>query len=174
MKWSFNLIILCAGIILFLASKVIYNPTISIPTGYYFSYLATEFNTLDYVMLCVPSKISVKNMQELGLPVTSDECLYQSPYLAKQIIAKYGDYIDISNDMVKVNGVTIQNSQIFSEIKGIHLYQANLSKQFYVGKGQYFVIGGSIHSYDSRYFGLINQTDIYRKLKLIWHTNIYW
>ena len=157
-----NLVILFYVGLIILMQQVIYNPTISLPRGYYFTYPGIKFKTGDLVLICVSDKLRLEVMHKLGLPYSDDDCPLQTPYLLKQIIAVEGDQMEIIPDGVKVNGYLHPHSRSFSSYRQINLLPQPLGK-FKLKDGEYFVIGQTPYSYDSRYFGIIKRDQIYRK-----------
>ena len=93
-------------------------------------------------------------------------CGNSSAYLLKQIVAIEGDEVNVTPNGVYINNKLYPNSKI--QQNTIHNgVQINLFPMpygnFRLGSNEYFVLGKTIHSYDSRYFGVINAKQIYRK-----------
>ena len=81
----------------------------------------------------------------------------------KYIIAQKNDTVEISATQgVMVNGRVILHSIALNEYNGIYLHPLQPQK-VKLRLHEFFVLGLSSHSYDSRYFGIINTNQIYRK-----------
>jgi signal peptidase I len=77
--------------------------------------------------------------------------------LIKRVIGLPGDTLTLTNDQVTVNSVTLDEPYVHGAPTGCAEYCGIIT----LGPGQYFVMGDNrTQSYDSRYFGPINETDI--------------
>jgi len=70
-----------------------------------------------------------------------------------------GDHIVVSVDAVSVNGIVYKNNMRQLLMK-IDVDEADVVKDFYLNDGQYFVIGETPLSYDSRFWGPIQRDDM--------------
>ena len=161
-----NLVILFYVGVILLVQQVIYNPTISLPRGYYFTYPGIRFKPGDIVLICVSDQLRLRVMHKLGLPYTDDDCRSHTPYLLKQIVAIAGDRVEITREGVRVNGYLYPHSQSFNSYHMINLLPQPLG-EFQLKNGEFFVLGQTTYSYDSRYFGVIHHDEIYRKAKFL-------
>jgi signal peptidase I len=156
-----------SGGLIFVKRQFIYNPSISLIKGYYFTYPIIELKPHDIVLLCVWDESRAEVLHQLGLPYKSGECLHNTPYLMKQIVAKEGDEVSIAEDGVRVNNYLYKNSRLVQKSRQINLLPIGFGR-FKLKHNEYFVLGVTPHSYDSRYFGVINREQIYRGAKLIY------
>ena len=149
-----------------LMHHVVYNPTKSVTRGYYFIYPSIQYNVNDLVLICLQDKKQAVIMHALKLPYISGECRYEMPYLLKQIVAKSQDIIEITPRGVLINGELRLNSVALREYN--HAQFSSLDKRkFVLGNDEFFVLGQTTHSYDSRYFGIIKGGQIYEKALLL-------
>ena len=84
----------------------------------------------------------------------------------KKLVAKGGDLVTINSDGVLINGKYLTNKGI-ENARNINLYPIE-SMNYKLSNGEYFFIGLSAHSYDSRYFGIIKETQIKYRNVLLW------
>lgn len=94
--------------------------------------------------------------------------LKEPPYLLKTIKAVAGDTVEVTTKGIIINGELQTNSQQFLEGRGVKLYPLPVGYKHTLTSGEYFVLGNTTHSVDSRYFGLIKKNDIYRRAILIY------
>ncbi len=165
-KFGFILSVL----VMLLQQQIIFNPTISLQRGYYFTYPAYNLNIHDLVLFCVSDQQHLAVMHRLGLPYTKDSCPLSTPYLIKQIVAINNDLVEVSESGVAVNGYLYPNSKSLSHYKQIQLLPLS-NGEYKLKAGEYFVLGQTVHSYDSRYFGVIKSDQIYRMAHLIFISN---
>lgn len=159
-----------SGCEIFFVKQLIFNPSISMTRGYYFTYSIIHPKRHDTVLICVWDKSHTQVMHKLGLPYKKGECPDNTPYLLKQIVATEGDEINVSSDGVQVNNYLYPNSRTLSMSKQINLLPTKFG-DFRLGHNEYFVLGVSPHSYDSRYYGIINRAQIYRGVSLVFTTD---
>lgn len=151
--------------------QIYFNPTISVPRGYYFTYKTNNFSRNDFVLICITDKSHINTMRLLQLPDTKNSCPGNTPCLLKKIIGIPNDIINITP-----HGITI-NHQLLPNSKSINLTQQNIylhplkPQKIILGFNQYFVLGDSKNSYDSRYFGIVPINNIYRKALLLKQQN---
>lgn len=81
--------------------------------------------------------------------------------LCKRIAALPGDIVNINNDgFITVNGMVIENSKLKdADSLGQSLTSTNVYP-FNVPEGHYFVMGLTVRSFDSRYFGPVKDSRI--------------
>jgi len=163
-----GLYVISAWIILYIfVSSIIFNPTISATRGYYFTYPSESYKVGDMVLMCVLGDRHVATMFKLKLPYVNDACLNHTPYLLKHVVAVEGDVIDVTKQGIYINGRLQPNSIAKYWYKNIELYPVALG-EFRLGRGQFLVLGDTVNSYDSRYFGVLDKAQIYRLARLIW------
>lgn len=77
--------------------------------------------------------------------------------LIKRVIGLPGDTLTLANDQVVVNGLALAEPYVH----GAPTMCAQVCGTVTLGPGQYFVLGDNrTQSYDSRYFGPVNEQDI--------------
>ena len=102
-------------------------------------------------------------LHQLGLP-------YTNPYLLKQIVAVAGDEVSVTPNGVYVNNTLYANSkaQQYNMFHGVRINLLPMSYgKFRLADDEYFMLGKTANSYDSRYFGVIRQQQIYRRAVFI-------
>lgn len=150
-----------------LMARITFNPSISEPQGYYFSYKANVYGNGDIVIVCLDKERYIQILRRFRVPFVTNSCRRHPPYLLKTIVASSGDTVDVGKKGIKINGVLQQNSKGLNNYKGINLYPLKKGR-FKLQVNQFFVLGNTPHSYDSRYFGVIRQEQIMAKAYLIW------
>lgn len=155
-----------SGLYIFMA-HIFFNPTISLRRGYYFAYQSQHYSVGDTVLICVVTDKYVRVLRQLHLPVVTDACANGTPYLLKRIVAVGGDRVLIDIQGVSVNGELQPNSRALNAYQQIHLLPSAFA-QYELGANQFFVLGETAHSYDSRYFGVLIKSQIMGIAWLIW------
>lgn len=150
----------------YMFERIYLNVSISEPKGYYFAFKSNNFLRGERVLLCVDDVKSIITMHELKLPYEDNRCKLRTPYLLKRVAAVSGDIIDIEEDGVWINGVFQINSRQLHEYKGTNLNPI-AKKRYQLKKNEYFMLGETPNSYDSRYFGIVNQSQIRYKVMLL-------
>lgn len=158
---------LIAAVIYFIVQAIYFNPTISEVRGYYFTYPALDYKIGDIVLICVWDSNRLETMHKLKLPYVDNACPYRTPHLMKRIVGVAGDIVTINVNGIYINGNLLPNSQAQTEFKHIQLKPLGYSN-FKLKANEYFVLGMTIHSYDSRYFGVIDKAQLHRRAVLIW------
>ena len=161
---------LLSCVVISLMRQIIYNPSISLTKGYYITYPILQPQINDVVLLCVEDTNHLFVMHQLGLPYTKNTCPQSTPYLLKKIVAKEGDEITINSFGVKVNNYLYPNSKLIQKAHQVNLLPLKYGS-FRLLHNEYFVLGDTEHSYDSRYFGVIKSYQIYRGAKLLFPSN---
>ncbi len=153
-------------IVVILSRQVVFNPTTSVARGYYFTYPVLNYTVNDLVLLCVNNQVQLSIMHQLHLPYTTNACLNNAPFLMKYIVASANDVVEVTPSGILVNGRFQENSKGIKQYKNISLPTMPLGK-FKLAPDEFFVLGKSSHSYDSRYFGIIKKTQIVAKARLL-------
>lgn len=159
-------LVLSIGLIFFIMLilsnfRLVNNTTNSAPLGYYLLYRSPVSSQNSLKAICIHDSKYVKTMIAYGLEKSKAKTLEvcSNGYVAilKTIKAKSGDVIDINDNGVFINGTLQPNS------KPLNL-QSNI-KPFYITNyklqpGEYLALGNNDRSYDSRYFGLVTESEI--------------
>lgn len=145
------------------------NVSISEPLGYYLTLpLSHKIKRNDKYLICINDHKYLSILQRLGLPSNVlDQCKSGSPYLIKQVAGVPGDAVQITQSGVLINNHLQSNSQSFTTARGIPLYPLPVNYQVTLGSNEYFVLGTTLHSVDSRYFGIIKQEQLHKRAILI-------
>jgi len=141
-------IILLSGILL-VSKSIVYNQTFSEPIGWYWTNGVETIEVGELYTLRVPIK-SVSLLEKLG---------YKGSSLLKRVVAKAGDDVEITSNGVMVNGEMLRNSKAIIRYKNIYLEPLPVGYRHKLRVGEFFVMGETAKSYDSRYFGIINSKD---------------
>ena len=142
------------------------NVTNSEPLGYYAVWSKPTYNVHDLVLVCINQRLYSGILHKLGLPSITGECQNNMPFLLKRIVAQSGDIVAITKYGVYINDELCKNSKVIVRYHGIALFP-QMNKVFKLNKNEFFLIGETSTSYDSRYFGVITQEQIYKKAVLI-------
>ena len=153
-------------IIYIFSANITFNPSISETRGYYFVYSCHNYSRGDIVQICLEDTKYLKVLSELKLPFENKACPAKMDYLLKQVVATSGDLIEVAQSGIFINGVLQKNSKLINSYNGIALYPLQ-NRRFRLKKNEFFVLGNTPHSFDSRYFGVIKQQQITAKAVLI-------
>lgn len=168
-NYKIPLIIYCTVVVLLcgvicLSKSVMYNLTNSEPIGWYWvgmhRYLGEE-------------KIQVGELYAITLPDNFMLIIRKLGYransstLLKRVVARGGDTIEVDRTGILVNGKLIKNSQAKQKVRGIELHPLPMGYKHILGNDEYFVMGETLTSFDSRYFGIINKDNFINKAYLI-------
>jgi type IV secretory pathway protease TraF len=145
--------------IYFINVHIYFNPSNSEQMGYYFVYKPRVFNKNDLVLVCVRDRESINILHKFGLPCTASTTC-QLPFLLKRIAAKNGDTVVVSNKGVIINNLLQANTSAFKRYKNIWLNPLPVGAIYKLGPDDYFLLGKGGNSYDSRYFGVVANTDL--------------
>lgn len=147
------------------------NRTISEPLGWYFAAPGLSYHKNDLVLTCLTNKQYKKVFNQLGLRDVSGQCSDGMPYLLKKVAGVPGDVIKITSSGVFINDVLQPDSIQFKVGRGVALYPLPYTDNLILSKGEYFLLGETTHSVDSRYFGVVLESDIFRRAILMVKTN---
>lgn len=142
---------------------VVHNVSISEPTGYYFKVPIKTITVGKRYLLCLNDKEHIDIMKQLGLLVVKDACHYDSPYLLKQVAAKPGDWVKANESGIFINGVYQINTKPIFTARGVNLKPLPFNYNHKLESDEYFVMGTTRTSYDSRYFGTIRANQFYKR-----------
>ena len=87
--------------------------------------------------------------------------------LLKRVIAHSGDEIKFTANGVVVNDKLFANSRAVAKVKGVLLNPLPIGYQHKLKTDEYFMLGETPNSFDSRYFGVVNRKFIMNKAQLI-------
>lgn len=149
-----------------ISSSIYKNVTQSEPLGYYLGCKSLSYRVGDLVLLCVDDIRYINIMYKLGIERADNECRGNTSYLLKRIIAIPGDTVIISDNGINVGGIHYPHSKFILSYNGINLLPQK-PQQIKLKKEEYFVLGNSDTSFDSRYFGVVNGNQIVKKAILI-------
>lgn len=139
------------------AKNFMINPTDSIETGIYRNALISNFSKGNYVSYKPEAKFQKYigtnyNLKKRGKEIT----------VLKKIAASEGDVVEIKNYDIYING---EKSGRVIKLKGLNENLPNMRKT--LSKDEYFLMGETPDSFDSRYFGTVKKKDIISEIKLV-------
>ncbi len=145
---------------------MIINLTPSMPIGLYMK-SSGHIHQGDIVAVCLP-----KPWKSLGLKrgylLKGDQCQGSAP-LIKSVLATPQDSVRLTEDRIQVNGISKRFDSVDVDLHGRPLYRYPKIKEG-DGSGYWLIGGGSLQSWDSRYWGPMPVKQIYTKLRplLVW------
>lgn len=146
--------------LLFIFVKPVENKSSSMAIGRYMAFpvFKPELGNTYTICLSPDKKKYLNTMSKLGLE--AGDCANGYISLLKQIVAVPGDIIEITMRGVLVNHQLIANSQSSTTYNNINLLPLKIGYIHKLVNNEYFVMGIDPQSYDSRYFGMISQSEI--------------
>lgn len=149
------------------------NISISEPIGYYLKLpIIGTIKRGNKYLICIADIKYIVVLKQLGLPDIPNQCPYNSPYLIKQVAGVPGDAIEITKSGVLINNQLQPYSQGFTYAHGVSLYPLPVGYKTILRKNEYFMLGITPHSIDSRYFGIINRNQFYKQTILIFKESV--
>lgn len=148
---------------IYLASHIFRNMTQSEPLGYYFSATFLPIKKGNLILTCLTKQDYKSVFNNLGLKDVKGECPDGMPYLLKRVAGVEGDIVSVNNNYIYINGVKQANSIQYQEGRGVPLYPLPANYIHELQTNEYFVLGHTVHSVDSRYFGVINRLDVFSR-----------
>lgn len=142
---------------------VTHNISISAPTGYYFTLPISKITKGNRYLLCLDNPTYLNVMFKLGLLKIDGQCSNRSPYLLKKVVGVPNDLINITESGVLVNSVKQLNSKLIKSHNGIDLLPQKIGESFTLQQNEYFVMGDTPTSYDSRYYGIIKTSQFKKR-----------
>lgn len=143
---SFSLI---AAVILLLVSKF----TIAFPSQEYSCLLARYF-------LVDKTNVTIERdrLMAFYLPVDTPYFKKGTRWI-KKLVGVPGDRVVVTVDEVVINGKSYRNNmrQLLMKIEATEL---QVTKEFELGKDEYFMVGETPLSYDSRFWGVVHARDM--------------
>ncbi len=131
-----------------------YNDTISEPVGHYFVVNA-EHIVANGIYTVVLHPEYMKKLRKLGYRANSGTLL-------KQVVAQSSDTINVTKSGVFVNNKLILNSKPIKNSNDIGLEAIPVGYHRLLQDGEFWVMGNTPHSVDSRYFGVVNKKQIHQ------------
>ena len=160
-KYKFITKLMIIGIIffsiVFCIKRIIYNVTDSMTKGIYVKKIISDYKKGDLVIFLMDKKYL--KYVESSLSKNKGKKLY----LLKRIVAVEGDTIETRSDgAVLINGE--KKGKIFT-IKGLTDKIENT--RYILKKDEYYVMGDTETSFDSRYLGILRKKDFKSEVKLL-------
>lgn len=135
------------------------NTTRSIPLGLYWA-SSKPVEKGAYVMFC-PPQVGVFDMAKERGYISTGLCPGQFGYIMKRVLAAKNDAVTVSDDGVRVNGELLPFSKPFKADKGGRPMPRYQSNSYTLGDYEVLLMTDvSPISFDSRYFGPINRSQI--------------
>ncbi len=154
--------------VLFILTKIsiLENVSASLPLGTYLSVPYVVLTKNNYYELCITDNQYVDIMAKLGLSKIN-RCDNGYSSILKELVGVPGDVISITKNGVLINNKLILDSSSVSEIRSINLYPQQIGS-FVLKSNEYWFMGESKNSYDSRYFGKVTMQEIKSEVFLLW------
>ena len=158
------LLLLLFLLIVVLNNSLTKNISISEPIGYYVELpIVGAIKRGNKYLICMVNFKYITILKKLGLPSIANQCPDNSPYLIKQVAGVPGDVIEIVESGVLINHQLQANSYAFTLAHGVKIYPLPIGYKAILRGGEYFVLGITPHSVDSRYFGIVRRNQIYKQ-----------
>lgn len=142
---------------------IIKNVSISEPLGYYLKLPIKTIETNKRYFVCLDDKKYITILQKLGLLTSKNQCPSGTVYLIKQVAGMPHDVVEVTESGITINDRLQKNSRGIKEGRGIELYPLPIGYKRELQDNEYFVMGISPTSIDSRYFGVIKRNQFYRR-----------
>ena len=143
-----------------------FNSSPSVPVGLYWT-INKSIQKKDFVSFCPPLTSNFKIASDRNY-FPKGSCPGGSTFLIKQVLAMKGDVITSNKNGVYINGHLVPYSKPFIEdVKGRHLPNFKIKNYRLKESELLLMTNQSITSFDARYFGLINKSQISAVLKSI-------
>jgi conjugative transfer signal peptidase TraF len=141
------------------------NTTSSMPVGLYIVNFADTPRRGDMVIACIPA--SVRLLARARGYVEDGSCAGTTP-LVKYVCATSGDDVDLAGGVVRVDGREQRNAQIESTDS----HDRPLPRSPFVSRqltaNEFWLCSAAYRSFDSRYFGPVERSDILGVAHLLW------
>ena len=145
------------GVAYYCSQNLLINPSNSIETGIYRNALINDFSKGNYVSYKPSSKFQKYIEANYNLKKKAKEVT-----VLKKIVAAEGDVIEIKDYNIYING---ENMGKIVKLKGLTENLADSRKVLL--KDEFFLMGETPDSFDSRYFGTVKRKEIISEVKLV-------
>lgn len=145
------------GTAYYCSQNLLINPSNSIETGIYRNTLINNFSKGNYVSYKPSSKFQKYIEANYNLKKKAKEVT-----VLKKIVAAEGDVIEIKDYNIYINGEKMGK---IVKLKGLTENLANSRKV--LSKDEFFLMGETPDSFDSRYFGTVKRKEIISEVKLV-------
>ena len=175
-------VVSAAGNVLMASFGLYFNTSDSLPYGLYRAYYRSDvqvgFFALEQngavqplflergslVLVCLPQ--SVAQLARTRNYVNAGKCPGNTAPVGKHVVALVGDRVLVNASGVKVNGTLLPHSApVVRDATGAQMPGAGLTSPYVLRPGEYLVLNALDSSFDSRYFGVIHDTDMVATLK---------
>lgn len=171
-----------AGNVMMAAWGLYFNTSDSLPYGLYRAYYRNDiqvgFFALEQVGVVQPLPLKHGSLVLVCLPqavatlarernyVNSGKCPANTAPVGKHVVARAGDWVMIDAAGVQVNGALLPlSAPVARDATGALMPRAGLIAPYVLGTGEYLVLNFIASSFDSRYFGVVHDTDIVATLE---------
>ncbi len=144
------------------------NLSSSIQEGLYLANFTSKIKKGDIGIICVPSQLYANIAINSGLPISFFTCQYSTTPMLKHIVGQHGDSIKVTNNGIVVNGQLMKHSKPVPWLRAYALPVNMSSTAIKLSKDEYFVLGETDNSFDSRYFGVLSKEYILGNAILLW------
>lgn len=138
----------------YIAKHITFNDTPSEPIGVYKLEEPGKIES-GLIYTIAPSTKYLAIAQQLGYSGDG--------YFLKRIVGVPGDHIKITESGIFVNNNFLVASQAQNFAKGVNLYPLPVGYNHILGRNEYWTYGNGLHSFDSRYYGVITYDNIHNK-----------
>lgn len=138
----------------YFSKNLVINPSDSIEVGIYRKTLWNDFSKGKYVMYIPKEKFQKyikKDTSEKNKTIT----------LLKKIAASEKDVVEIKDFVLYING---EEKGKLLKLKGLTEKSPNFKK--ILSKDEFFLLGETSDSFDSRYFGIVKKQDLISEIKI--------
>lgn len=145
------------GTAYYCSQNLLINPSNSIETGIYRNALINDFSKGNYVSYKPSSKFQKYIEANYNLKKKAKEVT-----VLKKIVAIEGDIVEVKDYNIYINGEKMGK---IVKLKGLTENLANSRKV--LSKNEFFLMGETPDSFDSRYFGTVKRNEIISEVKLV-------
>lgn len=145
------------GTAYYCSQNLLINPSNSIETGIYRNALINDFSKGNYVSYKPSSKFQKYIEANYNLKKKAKEVT-----VLKKIVAIEGDIVEVKDYNIYINGEKMGK---IVKLKGLTENLANSRKV--LSKDEFFLMGETPDSFDSRYFGTVKRNEIISEVKLV-------